>query len=88
MPGFSTTAWKLVPRDRLIGWMAEMHEKNLALVIDDPGFLILPWITIPNLGSHSRDVRLSEKPEPPQNATPGGAQDESVLLLQGQEFCD
>ena len=28
------------------------REKNLPLVIDNPRFLILPWIEIPNLGSH------------------------------------
>ena len=30
-----------------------MREKNLSLVVDNPKFLILPWIEIPNLGSHS-----------------------------------
>ena len=29
-----------------------MREKNLPLVVDNPRFLILPWIHIPNLGSH------------------------------------
>ena len=29
-----------------------MREKNLPLVVDNPRFLILPWIQIPNLGSH------------------------------------
>ena len=29
-----------------------MRENNLPLVVDNPRFLILPWITIPNLGSH------------------------------------
>ena len=29
-----------------------MREKNLPLVVDNPRFLILPWIKIPNLGSH------------------------------------
>ncbi len=29
-----------------------MREKNLPLVADNPRFLILPWIEIPNLGSH------------------------------------
>ena len=52
MLGFSTAAWKLAPRDRFIGWTPEMREKNLPLVIDNPRFLILPWIAIPNLGSH------------------------------------
>ena len=31
---------------------AEKREKNLPLVVDNPRFLILPWIEIPNLGSH------------------------------------
>ena len=52
MLGFSTAAWKLAPRDRFIGWTPEKREKNLALVVDNPRFLILPWIEIPNLGSH------------------------------------
>ena len=52
MLGFSTAAWKLAPRDRLIGWSPELREKNLPRVVDNPRFLILPWIHIPNLGSH------------------------------------
>ena len=52
MLGFSTAAWKLAPRDHFIGWTPQLREKNLPLVIDNPRFLILPWITIPNLGSH------------------------------------
>ena len=31
---------------------ARDREKNLPLVVDNPRFLILPWIEIPNLGSH------------------------------------
>ncbi|MYF07567.1 MAG: DUF4338 domain-containing protein [Rhodospirillaceae bacterium] len=49
--GFSTAARKLAPRGRFIGWTPELRESNLPLVIDNPRFLILPWITIPNLGS-------------------------------------
>ncbi|MCY3731842.1 MAG: DUF4338 domain-containing protein [Rhodospirillaceae bacterium] len=52
MLGFSTAAWTLAPRDRFIGWSRPMREKNLPLVVDNPRFLILPWIHIPNLGSH------------------------------------
>ena len=52
MLGFSTAAWKLAPRDSFIGWTPRSREKNLPLVVDNPRFLILPWITIPNLGSH------------------------------------
>ena len=49
MLGFSTAAWKLAPRDNFIGWTPQLREKNLPLVVDNPRFLILPWITIPNL---------------------------------------
>ena len=52
MLGFSTAAWKLAPRDNFIAWTPELREKNLPLVVDNPRFLILPWIEIPNLGSH------------------------------------
>ena len=52
MLGFSTAAWKLAPRDNFIGWTPEKREKNLPLVVDNPRFLILPWVEIPNLGSH------------------------------------
>ena len=52
MIGFSTAAWRLAPRDRHIGWTPAIREKNLHLIVDNPHFLILPWIRIPNLGSH------------------------------------
>ena len=52
MLGFSTAAWTLAARDRFIGWSRQMREKNLPLVVDNPRFLILPWVHIPNLGSH------------------------------------
>ncbi len=56
MLGFSTAAWKLAPRDNFIGWTPEKREKNLPLVVDNPRFLILPWIETPNLGSHIAGV--------------------------------
>ena len=52
MLGFSTAAWKLAPRDHFIGWTPPLREKNLPLVVDNPRFLILPWVEVPNLGSH------------------------------------
>ena len=52
MLGFSTAAWKLAPRDTFIGWTRQLREKNLPFMVDNPRFLILPWIKIPNLGSH------------------------------------
>ncbi len=44
MHGFSAAARKLAPRDRFIGWTPERRERNLPLVIDNPRFLILPWM--------------------------------------------
>ena len=52
MLGFSTAAWRLAPRDRFIGGSPDVRTRNLSRVIDNPRFLILPWIKIPNLGSH------------------------------------
>lgn len=61
--GFSTAAWRLAPRDRFIGWTSEQREKNLPRVIDNPRFLILPWIRIPNLGSHLLATVRRQLPE-------------------------
>ena len=63
MLGFSTGARKLAPRDRFIGWTPELREKNLPLVVDNPRFLILPWIRIPNLGSHILFLVRRQLPE-------------------------
>ena len=58
----SIAAWKLAPRDRFIGWSRQLREKNLPLVVDNPRFLILPWIHIPNLGSHILAIVLRQLP--------------------------
>ena len=63
MLGFSTAAWKLAPRDNFIGWTPRLREKNLPLVVDNPRFLILPWIEIPNLGSHILAIVRRRLPE-------------------------
>ena len=63
MLGFSTAARKLSPRDRFIGWTPQLREKNLPLMVDNPRFLILPWITIPNLGSHILSLVRRQLPE-------------------------
>ena len=62
-PGFSTPARKLAPRDRFIGWTPQLREKNQPLVIDNPRFLILPWISIPNLGSRSLSATCRQLPD-------------------------
>ncbi len=63
MLGFSTAAWRLAPRDRFIGWTPELRERNLPLVVDNPRFLILPWMAIPNLGSHILSLVRRRLPE-------------------------
>ena len=52
MPGFSTAAWTLAPRDSVIGWMPELRRKNLSLVADNPGLLIMPWLVVSKPGLH------------------------------------
>ena len=50
--GFGAAAWKTAPRDEFIGWSPAVRQRNLALVVNNARFLILPWIHIPNLASH------------------------------------
>ena len=50
--GFAAAAWKTAPRDEFIGWSPAGRQRNLALVVNNARFLILPWIRIPNLASH------------------------------------
>ena len=45
------------------GAFQQMRVKNLPLVVDNPRFLILPWIEIPNLGSHILAIVRRRLPE-------------------------
>ena len=49
--GFGASAWKVKPRDQLIGWTAEQRQRNLHLIVNNARFLILPWIRHKNLAS-------------------------------------
>ncbi len=49
--GFGAAAWCLAPRDRFIGWSPKQRTANLHLIVNNARFLILPWITSPNLAS-------------------------------------
>ncbi len=49
--GFGASAWKVKPRDQLIGWTADQRQRNLHLVVNNARFLILPWIHCKNLAS-------------------------------------
>jgi hypothetical protein len=49
--GFGASAWKVKPRDQLIGWTTDQRQRNLHLVVNNARFLILPWIRCKNLAS-------------------------------------
>ena len=49
--GFSSAAWRIAPRDWYIGWSDEKRKENLHLVLNNAGFLILPWVCSKNLAS-------------------------------------
>lgn len=48
---FSSAAWKMAPRDRWIGWRDQARSRNLARVVSNSRFLILPWVEVSGLAS-------------------------------------
>lgn len=48
---FSAPALKLAPRDGWIGWSAEERRKHLGRIVNNSRFLILPNVSVKNLGS-------------------------------------
>lgn len=42
----------LGPRDRFIGWSAEVRRKNIHFLAYNTRFLILDWVEVPHLASH------------------------------------
>jgi hypothetical protein len=49
--GFGASAWKVRPRDQVIGWTKDQRQRNLHLIVNNARFLILPWIRCKNLAS-------------------------------------
>jgi len=49
--GFSAAAWRVACRDQFIDWDDQARRKNLALLVNNHRFLILPWVNIINLAS-------------------------------------
>jgi hypothetical protein len=49
--GFGAAAWSLEPRDRFIGWSAQQRQSHLHLVVGQPRYLILPWVSVRYLAS-------------------------------------
>ncbi len=54
---FSAAAKHLRHRDAWIGWTRAQRDRRLPLVVNNSRFLILPWQSVPNLGS--RVLRLT-----------------------------
>jgi len=49
---FSGAARSIGVRDRWIGWTQAQRMRNLAWVVNNSRFLILPWVKVANLASH------------------------------------
>jgi hypothetical protein len=47
---FSAAAWRVAPRDRWVGWSEEARQANLAKVVCNSRFLLIP--RVPHLASH------------------------------------
>jgi hypothetical protein len=57
---FSSAPRHLGPRDRYIGWTAELRRRNVHLVAYNSRYLIFPWVNVRYLASHllSRVVKI------------------------------
>jgi hypothetical protein len=55
---FSAAAWRLEARDEWIGWSEAARRQNLARVIANSRFLIVPSVKAPNLASHVLGMAL------------------------------
>lgn len=49
---WSSAPRHLGPRDRFIGWSADVRRRNIRFVAYNTRFLILPWVEVPNFASH------------------------------------
>jgi len=50
---FGSSAWRCSPRDRYIGWDDATRISNLHLTTNNTRTLIMPWIRVPHLASHT-----------------------------------
>jgi hypothetical protein len=49
---WSSAPRHLGPRDRHLGWSAEVRKKNIRFIAYQTRFLILPWVRVPHLASY------------------------------------
>jgi hypothetical protein len=50
---FGSAAWSCRDRDIYIGWNREQRSAGLYLLTNNTRNLIVPWVTVPNLASHT-----------------------------------
>ena len=61
--GFGAAAWKTSARDVFIGWTPAQREQRLHLVVNNARFLILPWVSSPNLASKLLGMAARQLPQ-------------------------
>jgi len=49
--GWGSAAWAVKSRDAFIGWDKQTKENNIACIVNNARFLILPWVSIKCLAS-------------------------------------
>lgn len=49
---WSSAARHLGPRDRYLGWCAQLRQQNIRGIAYNTRYLILPWVQVPHLASH------------------------------------
>lgn len=60
--GWGSAAWSVASRDNWIGWNKEIKDKNLAGIVNNIRFLILPWVKIKYLASHLLGLSIKQVP--------------------------
>jgi hypothetical protein len=59
---FSAATWRLLPRDRWIGWSDAARRAHLREVVCNSRFLIVPGVRVPNLASHVLSLSTRQLP--------------------------
>jgi hypothetical protein len=60
---FSSSAWKMAPRDQWIGWSDQQRKVNLQKIINNSRFLIFPWVKVKNLASSVLALAVKTVPQ-------------------------
>lgn len=60
---FSSAVWALAERDKYIGWTEAARRANLAQMVGNDRFLILPTLKVANLASHVLALALARLPD-------------------------